>query len=100
MVTLLRKRPSELLNAHRDEVIEIAARHGGSNILVFGSVARGDDTPDSDIDLIVSFEPGTLGLAGLIALEDELAEALGVDVDVVSAGSERIEAVRRHSVAL
>ena len=39
-------------------------------------------------------------VAGLIALEDELAEALGVDVDVVSAGSERIEAVRRHSVAL
>lgn len=100
MVKLLAKRPSEALLDHRDDVVRIVARYGGSDILVFGSVARGDDTAGSDIDLIVSFEPGVISLSGLVSLEDELAAVLGVDVDVVSAGSERIDAVKRNAVAL
>lgn len=37
----------------RDEILRIAARHGAANICLFGSVARGEDTPDSDVDLLI-----------------------------------------------
>ena len=45
----------ELLQAKRDE-IKIAAKHGAYNVRVFGSVARGDARPDSDVDLLVRFD--------------------------------------------
>ena len=51
---------------------------------MFGSVARGDDGPDSDVDLLVDLASGT-GLVGLGVLERELADILGVDVDLVPA---------------
>lgn len=93
-------RPSDLLLAHRDEVIAITERHGGSEVLVFGSIARGEDSVGSDVDLIVTFAPGSASLADVISLEDELAAVLGVPVDVVSSGAERIAVVMRHAVAL
>ena len=43
----------ELLSRKREEVLRIAAKHGAYNVRVFGSVARGDDGPDSDIDLLI-----------------------------------------------
>jgi predicted nucleotidyltransferase len=46
-----------LLARHRDEVLEIAHAYGASNVRVFGSTARGDDTADSDIDLLVDLAP-------------------------------------------
>lgn len=72
-----------MLRARRAEIIRVAASRGASNIRVFGSVARGDATPKSDIDLLVSFEPGRslLDEAGLAA---ELEELLGYRVDVGS----------------
>ena len=93
-------RPSDLLRAHRDEVLAITERHGGSDVLVFGSIARGDDAVGSDVDLIVTFAPGSTSLADVISLEDELAAVLGVPVDVVSSGAERIAVVVRNAVAL
>jgi uncharacterized protein len=78
----LRQAPSlALLRAHRDEILRLAARRGVSNIRVFGSVARGDATPDSDIDLLVDFEVGESGL-DLIAFAEELEALLGYRVDV------------------
>lgn len=71
----------ELLDAHRDEIKRIVARHHGHSVAVFGSVARGDETPTSDIDLLVELEPGTRPFA-ILALGAELEEALGVKVDV------------------
>ncbi len=71
----------ELLDAHRDEIKRIVARHHGRSVAVFGSVARGDETPTSDIDLLVELEPGTRPFA-ILALGAELEEALGVNVDV------------------
>lgn len=56
---------------------------------VFGSVGRNVDGPTSDIDLLVRFERGT-SLLDLASLEHELAELLGVDVDVVSEGGLRL----------
>ncbi|HLF75174.1 MAG TPA: nucleotidyltransferase domain-containing protein, partial [Anaerolineales bacterium] len=47
-----------LLKARRREILEIAARNGAFNVRVFGSIARGDDRPDSDIDILVNLESG------------------------------------------
>ena len=72
--------------AHRRrEILEAAARHGARNVRVFGSVARGDDRPDSDIDLLVDVEDGRT-LLDVIALEQDLQELLGRRVDVLTAG--------------
>jgi predicted nucleotidyltransferase len=73
----------ELLKAKREEILRVCARYGAYNVRVFGSVARGEATEESDIDLIVDFEPGRslLDHAGLWL---ELQELLGVRVDVVS----------------
>jgi uncharacterized protein len=70
------------LRRHRRAVIEIAARRGASNVRVFGSVARGEDTDTSDIDLLVDLDID-VGLVSLAGLNRELAELLDVDVDVV-----------------
>ncbi|HLG66504.1 MAG TPA: nucleotidyltransferase family protein [Acidimicrobiales bacterium] len=58
------------------------------NVRVFGSVARGEDRCDSDVDLLVDLAPGT-GLVTLGTLERELGEVLGPPVDVVPADSLR-----------
>jgi predicted nucleotidyltransferase len=55
---------------------------------VFGSVARGEDDPDSDIDLVVDLAHGT-GLVGLATLQRELASVLGTSVDVAPSDSLR-----------
>src|SRR5271157_93663 len=41
------------IKQHRDEILRVAARHGAGNVRLFGSVARGEDTPESDVDLLV-----------------------------------------------
>ena len=41
------------IREHRDEILRVAARHGAGNVRLFGSVARGEDTPESDVDLLV-----------------------------------------------
>jgi uncharacterized protein len=63
----------------------VAARHGASNVRVFGSVLHGDDRPDSDIDLLVEVEPGR-SLLDIIGLEQELEELLGRRVEVLTVG--------------
>jgi predicted nucleotidyltransferase len=73
-----------LLKAKRDEILQVCAKYGARNVRVFGSVARGEADEQSDIDLLVEFEPNRslLDHAGLWV---ELQELLGVKVDVVSA---------------
>jgi uncharacterized protein len=79
-------RPSEVLRLLREEALAVIERHRGGTLLVFGSVARGTDSPESDLDLLVTFAEDA-GITDLLAMEDELAELLTVPVDVVSAGS-------------
>lgn len=74
------------LRQRRTALMAAAERHGASNLRVFGSVARGEDRPDSDVDLLVDLAPGT-GLFGLATLERELQEILHVDVDLCPADS-------------
>lgn len=69
------------LRRRRAAILAAATRHGASNVRVFGSVARGEDTEDSDVDLLVDLVSGT-GLFELGALQRELEQILGVQVDV------------------
>ena len=73
----------ETLRERRDEIRQIAAKHGAHNVRVFGSVARGEADSKSDIDLLVDMEPGRslLDLGGLLM---DLQELLGCKVDVVT----------------
>jgi uncharacterized protein len=75
----------DTLYANRRAVLELAARHGARNVRVFGSMARGDARPDSDVDLLVDIEPGRT-LLDVIALEQDLEELLGRPVDVLTDG--------------
>lgn len=74
------------LRRHRRTVLELAQRAGFRNIRVFGSVARGEDTDGSDIDLLVDVDPG-VGVVALAGLARQLTDLLGVAVDVVPADS-------------
>ena len=78
----------ELVEAHRDQIKAIVARHHGRSIALFGSAARGDDRPESDIDFLVEFEPGARPFE-LLLLGAELESVLGVSVDLGTAASLR-----------
>ena len=68
-----------------DQIREFCRRWKITELSVFGSVLRDDFRPDSDIDFLVSFEPGAgWSLLDHVRLEDELAELLGRDVDVMT----------------
>ena len=73
----------ELIHERRDEIHRIAAEHGVTRLQVFGSVARGDARPDSDLDLLIDVGPMTSPWfpAGLIM---DLEQLLGCHVDVVT----------------
>ena len=71
----------DLVQAHRSEIKAIVARHHGRSVAVFGSVARGEEQPDSDIDFLVELEPGTRPFK-ILELGAELEQALGVKVDI------------------
>jgi predicted nucleotidyltransferase len=90
-----------LVESHRDAIEALAHRHHGRTIAVFGSVARGDEREDSDIDFLVEFEPGS-SLFDLLHLQDELADLLGAPVDVVSAGGLRArdQHIKREAILL
>ncbi|NBD32714.1 MAG: nucleotidyltransferase [Cyanobacteria bacterium] len=70
-----------MIKAKQKEIIDIAAKYGASNIRVFGSYARGEQTPDSDLDLLIDLQKG-ISLFDRIALKQELEDLLGVKVDI------------------
>lgn len=76
-------RPSERVRAHRADILAAADRHALGNVRLFGSVARGEDTPDSDIDLLVDL-PASATLWTVAAAADEIGDLLGVRVDLVA----------------
>ena len=79
-------RLEELVRQKRDEILEIARRHGAGNVRIFGSVARGESTPDSDLDLLFDVVGPTTPWfpGGLLA---DLEELLGCRVDVVESSA-------------
>lgn len=72
----------EALRALRAQIVAIVERNRGRNVRVFGSVARGDAEPDSDVDFLVDLQEGA-SLLDLGGMDTELRELLGRDVDVV-----------------
>jgi predicted nucleotidyltransferase len=71
-----------------DEIAALCRRWHIAELALFGSVLRSDFRPDSDIDVLVKFEPGHVPGFGMITLEDELSTLLGGRrVDVVTAQS-------------
>ena len=71
----------ELRISSRVTILDLAGRHGAHNVRVFGSVARGESSPSSDVDLLVDLEPGRtlMDLGGLLI---DLQEVLPIPVDV------------------
>jgi predicted nucleotidyltransferase len=78
----------DALKAKREEILGLARQWGARDVRVFGSVARGDAGPSSDVDFLVEFEAGRslLDHGGLLM---DLQELLGCEVDVVSEGGMR-----------
>lgn len=70
----------------RDAVLRIAARHGASNLRLFGSAARGEERPDSDVDLLVDMAE-TCCFSDYLALVEELEKLLGRRVDLLTGRS-------------
>jgi predicted nucleotidyltransferase len=90
-------KPSLTVGAHRNTVRNIIESHQALNPRVFGSVARGQDTEDSDLNLLVDTMERT-SLFDLAAIELELEQLLGVAVHVTTAGALR-GALRRRVLA-
>ena len=78
-------KPSEALHTHRVAIRRVIEQSRMRNPRVFGSVLRGEDSSDSDLDLLVDPFPGTT-LLDLGAVQFELEELLGVSVDVLTPG--------------
>lgn len=91
----------QLVASRREQVMAIAARHRASRVRLFGSAARGEDRPDSDIDLLVDFDEDS-SLFDQMHLSRELEALLGRSVDVVSVGGlkSRDQAILTESVDL
>jgi uncharacterized protein len=71
----------EIIKANREEILRVAAKHGASNVRIFGSVARGESGPSSDVDFLVEMEAGR-SLLDLSRLVLDLQDLLGRPVDV------------------
>lgn len=80
-------RPSVTMRQHRDEIVALVEASGGANPRIFGSVARGQDTFHSDLDLLVDYVGGQV--SSFVALPRRLSELLGCAVDVVTTGGLR-----------
>ena len=73
----------KIIKRKRDDILRLAAEHGAMNVRIFGSVARGEQREDSDIDFLVEFEEGR-SLIDHVGFIQDLEDLLGVKVDVVS----------------
>jgi len=73
----------EQVQSQREDILRLAARRGARNVRLFGSVARNEAGPDSDVDFLVDLEPGRslLDLGGLLM---DLQKLIGCKVDVVT----------------
>ena len=74
---------SKKLTEKREEILRIAMKHGARNLRIFGSYARGEERPDSDIDLLVEMERDR-SLLDIIAIKHDLEDLIQRKVDVVT----------------
>jgi uncharacterized protein len=84
-----RQRPTiDAVRALRDEIVAAVGRFGGTNVRVFGSVARGTASDVSDVDLLIDVPAGT-GLIGVEQITEAVASVVPWPVDVVTSGAAR-----------
>lgn len=98
----LQGRPSAKVQQHRDAIQRIVAEHHAHDPRLFGSIARGDDSAASDVDLLVDFDDDA-SLLDEVGLRLALSDLLRVDVDVIAADALRGEVrdrILREAVAL
>jgi predicted nucleotidyltransferase len=76
---------ADILQVRRDSILQLAAQYGAHNVRVFGSVARGEAGPTSDVDLLVEMDPGR-SLLDLIELSQRLEAFLQRKVDILTDG--------------
>ena len=69
------------IRAKRDEIYAIAKKHKAERLWVFGSCARGEERPDSDVDLLVKYD-GSIGLVEYVRFESELSDLLDRKVEL------------------
>ena len=67
----------------KEDVLRIAGRHNAGKIYIFGSCARGEETPESDVDFVADFKAHST-LFNVVGLELDLSDLLGRSVDVVT----------------
>lgn len=92
----------ERVKANAAAIREIAQRHSAANPRIFGSTARGEDGPDSDIDILVDMGP-MMSIFDLLHIQDDLEGLLGVDVDVLvdsNIPADRRAVIMREAVVL
>ncbi|NWG15530.1 MAG: nucleotidyltransferase domain-containing protein [Chloroflexi bacterium] len=77
----------DILGDKREAILRLAAEYGASNVRVFGSIARGEARPDSDIDLLISF-PSDRSIFDLVGLWLDLKTLIGRDVSLIPDGIE------------
>ena len=70
----------------QEKISPILRAYGVKKASIFGSVSRGDDRPDSDVDLLVEFGPASMDIYEYMQFREKLEKKLGKDVDVVSEG--------------
>jgi uncharacterized protein len=73
------------IRTKRAIILQLATRYGIRRVRLFGSVARGEDSAESDVDVLVDFEPGR-SLLDQVGFEQDMADLLGCRVDVVVEG--------------
>ena len=74
------------LRTHRKAILRLTLEHGTHNVRIFGPAARGDDTINGDLDVLVEMEEGR-SLIDHVALKQELEDLLGQEVDIVTEAS-------------
>lgn len=77
---------SNTIKSKREAILGIAKKYGATKLRVFGSMARGEERPESDLDIIVEMEKGS-SLLDIIAIKQDIEELLGRKVDVVTEAS-------------
>jgi predicted nucleotidyltransferase len=85
-----------------EKIIQVLKNHGVKKIFVFGSYVRGEEKPQSDIDIIVEFL-GRKSLLDIIGIEQELSEVLGIKVDLLTEKSISpylIDRIKKERVAI